>query len=251
MSCNAAIVPPLTLKNLVLLFRQEVDDLPVDATPVVDWQNDDSGLLWSNAEIVSYANQAITEFTRRKPIRDDSTASICEIALPISTTTVAYSSKILSIRRVRYTEDLSGDSLTLDKETVLRLDQVSDVWETDTGRPAKYLENSNERTVQIDRIPTVAGTLDLIVDRMPLTNLRWTHRHNDTPEIAEEHHMDLIYFMIHRAYMKRDSETFNQDASREYLGSFNSRVGAKPSAHLERVRREERNIRRRVKPHYF
>lgn len=251
MSCPTVIDPPYTLLELVTAFRQEADDLPTDGLTDTNWQNDDQGLLWSNAEIVAYANQAEIELARRKPIRDDNTAAVTTIAVPTGTTRVPYSAKILSVRRVRYSEDISGDTLTLTKATHQQLDAETATWETDTGRPACYLENTDERTLVLDRIPDVDGTLSLVVDRLPLQSMRWAYRHTDTPEIAHEHHQDLIYYMLHRAYMKRDSETYNPESSGEYLALFSARVGPRPSSHLERVRREERNIKRRVRPHYF
>ena len=251
MSCPTVIDAPYTLKELVTAFRQEADDLPADGTTNTNWENDDTGLLWSNAEIVGYANQAEIELARRKPIRDDNTSAITTLTVSSGTTRVPYSSKILSIRRVRYTEDASGDSLTLTKVTHQQLDAESDDWATDTGRPECYYENGDERTIVLDRIPDVDGTLALIVDRLPETSMRWAYRHTDTPQVAHEHHQDLVYYMLHRAYLKRDSETYNEESSRQYLGMFTSRVGPRASSHLEKVRREERNIKRRVKPHYF
>ena len=97
------ITPPLTLEGLATLFRQDVDDLPGDTVTDVNWKNDDTGLLWSNQEIVRYANQAENEFCFRNPIPDhDIDQSITHIAFTGGTQKGNLDAKVLAIHRAKY-----------------------------------------------------------------------------------------------------------------------------------------------------
>jgi len=79
----------------------------------------------------------------------------------------------------------------------------------------------------------------------------WTNRHQDIPEIHEQHHLCLLDMMKHLAYKKRDAETEDKKLSADFLASFNALVGDRPSARLLRVRKQERNYPRQARAHFF
>jgi hypothetical protein len=249
------IVPPLTLEELVTLARQDLDDLPGDTVTDVNWKNDDTGLLWKNAELVRYANHAQLEFCMRQPILDqDTTAAITQIAVSASTGVYAYSPKILSIRRLKFV-DSNDDEWPLLKRTTQWMDRNRPDWDLETspeeGQVEIYVEDTDNRTLSLVRVPELAGTLHMTVDRMPANDLLWRRRHTDTLEIDRHHHLDLLDFMKHLAYLKRDAETEDKQLASEHLEMFNAKVGERPSARLIRVRRQERNYKRRAVGQYF
>ncbi len=249
------ISPPLTLEELVTVFRQEVDDLPGDTVTDVNWKNDDNGLLWKNQEAVRYANRAIDEYCFRNPILDQDTESaITQIAVVASTNQYSYSQKILSIRRMKFVETTTGDEFIVRKRTVGWMDQYVPKWELETpseGVVEFYIEDADHRVITLYRAPEVAGTLHMVVDRLPIKYLSWSRRHLDTPEIDEFHHYDLVDHMIYQAYQKRDAETENPELGTAALDRFTANVGERPSARLLRVRRNERNYPRRARAAYF
>lgn len=249
------IKPPLTLEELATLFRQDVDDLPGDTVTDVNWKNNDTGLLWSNLEVCRYANQAVNEFCFRQPILDqDTTPLITQITVSASTGVYALSPKILSIRRMKFV-DSNDDEFILLKRTTHAMDLEATDWDKETapeeGTVLYYIEDTDAHQLQLYRVPELAGTLYMTVDRLPSKSMLWPSRHQDIPEIHEQHHLCLLEYMKYLAYKKRDSETEDKKLALEFLDAFNAMVGERPSARLLRVRKQERNYPRRVRAHFF
>ena len=248
---------PLTLEEMVTIFRQEVDDLPGDTVTDVNWKNDDTGLLWSNQEAVRYANRALNEYCVRNPIHDSNTQqTITHIAYAADTQKGTLSDKILAIKRAKFVATASGDEQILLKRTHGWMDHFVPDWALEgnastPGTPEFYIEDLDLRSIMLYPLPDVAGTVHLTVGRMPFKQMGWTLRHLDSPEIDEEHHFDLIDHMVYQAYQKRDAETENPELSAAALDRFTANVGVRPDARLLRVRREERNLSRRARAQYF
>jgi hypothetical protein len=242
--------PPWNLLQLVAHARLRLDDLPGD---IIDeetcWDSDDAGLLWSNMELVAYADEAQWEFARRRPVKDSVTTAVCQVAISASTAAYAYHASILGIERARFVETVSGKEHPLVKATHTSLDDTYPRWQSDAvGDPRCYIEDTDERRLTLYRTPQLAGTLYLTVRRLPLVHFDWVRRATLRPEIAIEHHAELLDWMLYRAYLKRDAETERPAA---HLEAFDRKVGPRPSAHLERVRRVERNTHRRVRGTFF
>lgn len=257
MASATDILPPLTLEELVTLFRQEVDDLPGDTVSDVNWKNDDTGLLWSNQEAVRYANEAQIEFCYRQPILDRTTqTTLTQLAFNQGVQSAAYSTRILSIKRAKWV-GASGDEQVLHKRTEQWMDDHHpNTWQlegnaTMEGVPRYYVEDAARRTIMLYPLPPENGVVHLTVWRLPFKYMSWSRRHLDAPEIDEQHHLDLIDYMVYLAYLKRDSETENKDLAEQALARFTLKVGDRPSARLLRVRRQERNYPRRARGVYF
>lgn len=251
MSITGDLKPPLTLEQLVTIFRQRVDDLPGD---IVDtskpWQNDDSGLLWSNDEACQYADEAQQELFLRRHKKDSTTADITQITVTAGTSEYVFDRRILAIERVKFV-DSADKEFVLDKTTHQTLDFERTNWQLDTdGVVEEYLEDFGNRSITLYRTPKLAGTVFLTVRRLPLLSLSWPTRHK-LIEAEYENQYDLLDWMMFRAYLKRDAETENPDLAGMHKILFDERVGERPSAHLQQVRRQERNIERRVTTHFF
>ena len=251
MAITGELKPPLTLEQLATLFRQRVDDLPGDivddSTP---WVNDDAGLLWTNDEICQYADEAQQELFIRRHKKDDTTAAITQITVTASLAKYAFDKRILAIERIKFI-DSGTDEFVLTKTTHQTLDHERTNWQKDgDGVVDEYIEDFENRSITLYRTPKLPGTLYLTVRRLPLVRLSWTLR-NKLIETDDELQYDLLDWMMFRAYMKRDAETEHPDLAGMHKGLFDERVGERPSAHLQQVRRQERNINRRVRTHFF
>jgi hypothetical protein len=66
------------------------------------------------------------------------------------------------------------------------------------------------------------GILNLEVYRLPAKDFIST---SDIPEIPDEFHRDLIYWVLHEAYKKQDSDAFNQERSDYFLSKFTEAFG--------------------------
>jgi hypothetical protein len=214
-------------------------------------------LLWSNQEIVRYANQALTEFCFRNPIEDhDIDTAITHLTSAANTQKLSYSPKILSIHRVKHVDDTTGDEQILQKRTVQWMDTYVTDWSLEGnaalgGTPEYYVEDANHRSIWLYPIPESSGIVHLHVGRLPSSNMLWSRRHLDVPEIDAQHHLCLLDYMKYLGFKKRDAETENVSLAEQHLSLFTLHAGERPDARLLRVRRAERNYPRRVRAHYF
>lgn len=257
MSLTGEMKPPLTLEQLVFLFRQRMDDLPGDIVSATSsWQNDDDGLLWKNEEICGYADEAQHELAHRKPILDRSAnTSITQIAVSADTQDFSYDTRILEIDRVKFVETVTGDEHWLTKRDMPWMDRAYKDWEKegnagDSGAPCHYVDYADEFTLKLWPIPDVAGTLHLVVWRLPMNRLSWTLR-NQLIEAQSAHQLDLLDWMQYRGYLKRDAETENFNLAGQHKAIFDERIGPRPSAQLQAIRRREHKMYRRVRAHFF
>lgn len=236
------------LLDIIRLARLRLDDLPGDSVRQ-DWENDDTGLKWTNWELATYANQAQEEVAARVPIQDSDTAECCEIALSLADGPIYNThGQILYIKRIR----LDGESMDLGKTREEEMDQNFPAWEDqDADTPTRYLDNRDEDKIYFWPPPNGNFTAKLEVGRLPLTSMRWDHRHIDKPEIKSKHWFDLVDYMVHLAYLKRDTETFDEKASNRALQVFNLKFGDRPNRRIEKENEVERNRPRRVRAYYF
>jgi hypothetical protein len=258
MSVTGELKPPFTLEQLATVFRQRVDDLPGD---IVDqataWQNDDDGLLWKNAEICGYADEAQTEVVRRTGgILDQHTnVGINHITVAAGVQGYAYDKRILKIDRMKFVEDATGDEYVVTKRAPRWMDDHHREWDlegnaTGQGIVEYYVEFTEEKQFRLWRVPSVAGTLHLTTYRLPVNRLSWTLR-NKLLEVRDEYQYDMLDWMMFRAYLKRDAETENPELAGIHKSLFDERIGERPSADLESLRRREHKLGRRVTTHFF
>lgn len=245
---------PLTLRELVLQTRIEINDLPGDVEDPCAWINDDSGLRWSNAELTRYLNDAKDEFTRRIPIIDRTTAAdsnslpICSISVTAGTREYAISPRVFVVRDVYSTVH----EKRFRKKDRQWLDLYDDNWRTTTGEPSYYILNDEHFRLTLNREPEVNDTLELVVWRLPLLTMDWNKSVTDSPtEVPSVNHEDLIYWAIHRAYRKRDTQTFRPNLSAQYKNMFEERVGPVMSAKRKEMLYRELETRREALPHWF
>lgn len=257
MALNGDLKPPFTLEQLVFLFRQRVDDLPGDVVAgTTPWTNDDDGLLWKNEEICGYADEAQQELAHRKPIIDtDQNISLTHLAVSgTNQQVVIYDPRILKIERAKFVETVTGDEHVLEKRSLSWMDARTKDWDleggvADQGAPCFYIEYAEEYRLRLWPVPDIAGTIHLTVHRLPMERLSWTLRRS-LIEAQTAHQLDLLDWMMHRAYMKRDAETENPELSAAHKAAFDERIGLRPSAHLQAVRRREHKLQRRVQGHF-
>jgi len=233
-----------TLFELIRDCRDELDDLSGDVDDPCAWESDDTGLLWTNASLVRFANAAQREFCRRTPIRDSDTAEICSISVSPGQESISYDSRVLFVERIK----VAGETRELKKRTKEWIDDNFADWETNTGTPLYYIENFTQKTARLFPTPDAAITLELTVGRLPLEDMDWNLRAVVEPEIDLMSHEDLILWMGHLALRKRDSQTYNKTESDRYFKLFETAAGPRISSWMERRRADLRALPRRTKP---
>lgn len=107
-------------------------------------------------------------------------------------------------------------------------------WETLEGNTYSFLEENG--FIRVISAPKENDILWLIVSRIP--KLRFTDANlSNEPEVPSQWHEDLIDWILHRAFLKPDSETTDLERAIMYEKSFTAKVGPRPSIQTEMNRK--------------
>lgn len=230
-----------------------VDDIVLFARTYV---LDDAVLpyLWSDIELLDYANDAEQEACRRASLLiDESTAQdadavpLCTLAVVAGTSLYTISKKILRVR----TAIPAVNNVALMQKTENWLDEFYPNWREDTGTPVYFVQDKD--WIRFVPEPVADDTVTLNVIRFPLADMALAQGPpEDSPEIPEEYHRDLTDWIAHRAYNKQDAETQDLLKSQIFEDRFERKFGPKLSAITESNRRRKpRNMGLRIKEFGF
>lgn len=194
--------------------------------------NDDNPpYKWPDSAVMRYLNEAEEQACKRAYlIIDRNTASICAMSVSVSVASYQLHSRVLQIRH------LTLDSTTVPLTQVTRedMDRVNTGWVSVTGMPDGYIHEAGRELI-FTRIPVSVDMARLIVARLPLNS--FSTGSNESPEIDDEYHNDLIDWALKRAYEKRDPDTQDMKLSQFYEGRFIVRFGPLPNARTEKLRK--------------
>ena len=128
----------------------------------------------------------------------------------------------------------------LGKTTSDEMDQIRPYWRSLHYRPTALIHY--DTSVEFDCIPDTSYTVNLEVYRLPMVPMS---SDDDIPEINAMHHRHLVKWAKHRAYAKRDADTYNEGLSEKYLTEFEDVFGKRPNAAYRKganANRPHRNI---------
>jgi hypothetical protein len=198
-----------TVDQLVTKFRQEMDDENVP-------------YLWSDAEIIDYLDQAQKEFCRKTMILKD------VVTTPVSAngSTVDIEYAIVDVRRAQ----LGNESRPLSIINFSELDTnmsatdyggvtLSD-WTTDTGTPRILVPDHSYLKGRLVPIPTAADTLTMWVARLSDDISAGGNFEIEDPS----HQRAFLLYARGLAYLKKDSETYDEAESQLLMAEFQSRI---------------------------
>jgi hypothetical protein len=175
-----------------------------------------NGVLWDEAFMFRAINEAqLQACNRSNLIYDDTTASVCEIALIDGQASYAIDQAITFIEQVNF----EGNRCI--HKSKAEIEASYPQWRTlsgMTGKTVNYVVRS--RSIRFSPIPDVSDIgkkVYLEVFRLPLTKLTLA---SESPEIPTEFHRPLIYWMLHEAYKKQDADAYNQERSDYFLNRF-------------------------------
>ena len=213
----------MNLRDLILLFRTEVDDV---AEPY----------LWSDEELGEYATDAQNEACRRaRLLIDSSTTAVCQYNVLAGDPWITLDPRVIFVRRAR----VASRTPRLSRLSYRDLDAIPG-WEAQTGTVQSFITDMETGKLRLykywpadDPLPvppataTVMDTLNLTVVRLPLTDL--THL-DDEVEIHARYARNLRHWMAHRAYLKRDEDTFDEKKAAQAESLFVREFGNHSSA---------------------
>jgi hypothetical protein len=191
-------------------FRSEVQD---EALPY----------LWTDTEIYRYMVDAQEMFCRLGGGIADSTSSVTTLTATAGEPFTDLSSRILKIRHASRAsdnkqieilnfEDMARPTLSADynSQTEFRMDD-------EEGEIIALIEGLEQSKVRWYKVPETTQTVNLVVYRMPTAT---TLTGAGTLEIHEQHHLNLIHWIKHRAYLKQDAEAFDRTKAEEFRQQF-------------------------------
>ena len=173
-------------------FRQDVDD------EVVPY-------LWSDDEISAYMTDAQRMFARLTRGIRDATSLMCSVDMVPGEAFAEIDKRILRITRIQRDSDAQPLGIVniedMDAQGI-RLDNTQ-------GRVDTVLIGLEPHKLRWVRMPQVADTASMVVERLPLNAIVSTR---STPlEIDEQHHRALLMWMEALAYAKQDADTRDAD----------------------------------------
>lgn len=215
----------MKVEDFITEFRDTVDDHAVPP-------------FWSSENIVRYLNEAVQEACERaKLIEDRSTPAVCSLTLQAGKSTYPLHSSVFEIKRLTFR------GRPLDETSVEELDADAPGWEARSGQPRLYIfeQASGTQPAKVRLVPTpaAADTVALTVYRGALKPLS-ADNDQSRPELHERFHLRLMDWMLHRAYLKQDADTFDRNKAAESLGLFVQAFGERPNANVQRKQRDKR-----------
>lgn len=194
--------------------------------------------FWSSEIIVRYLNEAVQEACERaKLIEDRSTPTVCSVTLQAGESTYHLHPSVFEIKR------LSFRGRPLDETSVEELDSDFPGWESRGGTPRMFVfeqaSGGQPPKVRLVPTPTAADTIALTVCRGALKPLS-ADLDQSRPEIHERFHLRLMDWMLHRAYLKQDADTFDPNKAATSLALFVQAFGERSDANVQRKLRDRR-----------
>jgi hypothetical protein len=231
----------MTLEELMIELRTRLEDWGASRTV---WEGgDDSQCLWSDAELVGFLDEAQTEYFRRRPFRDSSTAEICEVAVTSGEPFYTVDSRILHIHRAK----LGSQDEPLVRVAKDEMDEVEKDWETRTAKPIGYIYR--EQQIRLVYIPLADDTLYLDVDRLPLASLSWDTP-DAVPEVPIHDHRALLDWATFLALDRPEADTSQTEKAAFYAGAFEMKVGVRKTSWNDADRRVRFGWVKRTRGYY-
>lgn len=251
---NVAIT---TICDMVDHARQRLDDItPVDTVPVTNQELidaaaevvDESELLWTEAELRHYANEAIKEVAIRTRCLRDSGRDVeglttYPIVSPANSITV--DPRVLEIKRVWWNDTV------LNPESEQFLDDAESPasagsWRTESVEiPQCFVLERASRRLQVVGLPTADGNIKLDIVRLPLEILE-----TGVPEIPQHYLSDCLDWMCHLAYLKNDADTKDMAQAANFAQLFERKVGPRDTNLVLELAYHQAG-RRRPRLYYF
>ncbi len=203
----------MTLGQLIAQFRRDTDDTKLP-------------YLWPDPSVVNWLNEAEQEACRRSQLLIDSaTGALTPLTTTANVAFVSYDTRIIRILRAR-----PRGHLPVPIVTAQEMDDRPN-WEDETGTDLKALI-TDMATDQLRTYPvlTAAFTIDLTVQRLPLTDMSNLEQHS--PEIKSVYHIKLIEWAKWRAYSIDDVDANDPQKAAKALATFEHEFG-KTNANVE------------------
>lgn len=207
-----------------------------------DRTDGDEDLLWSDATLVRYINEACQRFARQGLVIVDQSSEATTITLQTGVTKYALHPSVLAIRSAKLTTDrgdlrrVGHSALDVYRTPDTRFYDPSQFDQLPPGKPLAYstdegltLDDNDSMGTMLVRVypePTAEynnATISLRVIRMPLEPLT-TENLDAVPEIPEAHHLDMLDWAAYLAFRIADVDAGDAQRAGQYRQSFEAHV---------------------------
>lgn len=210
----------------------------------LDVLDDVEPYLWSQAEAIRYVEAAYRRFVRLTGGIHDFTSPVTRVDIVADEDIANVSPLILRFDKVYRESD--GREITITNWTdqnLMRRDDygtTSFLYNDRAPGEVRYMVIGNQvGKVKWVNKPVVDDVAVLQVYRLPLE--RVVDETHPLDEVDEDHHIHLLDWMKHLAYLKRDAETYNKNASEEHGAEFVQYCAA-AKAEMDRYRSKVRIV---------
>lgn len=190
--------------------------------------------FWSDERIVSYLNEAVQEACERAKLIEDRSMSL---AVEPGQDTYSLHPSVFEIKRLTFR------GRPIDETSVEELDCDAPGWELRSGQPRLFIfeQASGGQPPKVRLIPTPVTAEDagLTVYRGARKELS-ANNVSALPEIPTRFHERLMDWVMHRAYLKQDADTFDPAKAATSLALFVQAFGERPDANVQRKHRDRR-----------
>ncbi len=201
--------------------------------------------LWTEDEVTSYADDAYRMFVRLTGGIADFTSDVTQVPIVTGEELVATDGSILRIMSASLVSDGS------DVKVVNSTDLPNLMTTMDYGKRLSFTNKNvpgavryivvgmQKKVAKLINIPQVDDTLALVLYRLPLKHIEDGSHPLD--EVETDHHIHLLSWMKHLAYLKQDSETFDKTKSAEAEDTFR-KYCALHKAEINRMQAKPRSV---------
>lgn len=212
----------MNLEQLIASFRVDADDLV-------------EPFLFSDDWIAGWLTEAQSEAAiRGRLILEDADPDVCQIAVTAGTASYELHRSVYEIADLRFMPAGASRSTPLPLVTREWLDDKRPGWRDNCKDLSLAIQS--DRRLRIVGTPNTDGVLHLEAYRVPLKALE---NDTDKPELSEAHHRHLVYWALHRAFSRPDSETIDPQRADRALEAFTRYFGLAPDSDLRRSTRHD------------
>lgn len=164
--------------------------------------------LWTDAQLVRFANEALTEFAlETKSIYDDS-SYITRFDYAAGQQDFELHPAVIDVVEAY----AAGRQLRVTAPGVVRRNELPS-----GGTPELLVLNRSANALKLYPAPALAGSLELTVIRKPLGEVG---KADAIPDVPQDERRHLLLYMAHRAYNVHDADVFDPAKARDFLSEF-------------------------------
>ena len=186
-----------------------------------DFLNDSvAPYLWSDAQLTRYANEAIQEACGRAPL----IIRVKTVSVLPGTADYIIDSYTKQIQVAKLSLATSPLQPATDADLSTRIGYS---WRTRNGTPIGYVRRGHKITLYPN--PIVADTLVITASSLPDGDF------DIEDDIDPAYHKSLIFYMVYKALMLNDADTYNPVKAADFLKMFDAKFGIQHTAKYNSV----------------